>query len=304
MSFDVLGLGAVAVDEILHVDQYPPPDAKARVRRREQRCGGLAATALVAAARLGCGCAYAGVLGTDEASDFAARCLKQEGIDLSQARRRPEARVIRSAIVVGAGTRNIFFDLNGVVGAAADWPPEELIRNTRVLLVDFIGMEGMIRAARIARGAGVPVVADLEDDSAPGFSQLLNLADHLVLSHEFALGFTGTREPAQAAEKLWRADRAVVAITCGSAGCWVFTGREAVHYPAFSVEAVDTTGCGDVFHGVYAAGLAQGMDLEARIRFASAAAALKASRSNGQEGIPTRAEVENLLQRKDKGWTS
>ncbi|MSR82151.1 MAG: permease [Candidatus Latescibacteria bacterium] len=297
MKIEVLGLGAVAVDEILHVDHYPAADAKAQVRRRERRCGGLAATALVAAARLGCRCAYAGVLGTDDTSTFAARCLEQEGIDLSQAPRRAEAQIIRSAIVadLGAGTRNIFFDLNSVVGAGDNWPPEELIRDTRVLLVDFIGMAGMIRAARIARAAGVPVVADLEDDSAPGFAELLGLVDHLVLSHEFALRYTDESEPARAAQKLWQPDRALVAITCGAAGCWVVTGGQPVHHPAFAVETVDTTGCGDVFHGAYAAGLAQGLGLNACLRLASATAALKASRRGGQETIPKRAEVERFI---------
>jgi ribokinase len=301
MKLDVLGLGAVAVDEILHVDHYPAADAKEQVRRRERRCGGLAATALVAAARLGCRCAYAGVLGTDDASAFAARCMEAEGINLSQALRRAEAQIIRSAIIadLGAGTRNIFFDLNGVVGAGDDWPPQELIHNTRMLLVDHIGMAGMIRAARIARSAGVPVVADLEDDSAPGFSELLGLVDHLVLSREFALRYTGEGEPARAAQKLWQPDRALVAITCGAAGCWVFTGGQPVHHPAFAVETLDTTGCGDVFHGAYAAGLAQGLSLDASLRLAAAAAALKASRRGGQETIPKRAEVERFIKERN-----
>ncbi len=297
MKLDVLGLGAVAVDEILHIDHYPPADAKEQVRHRERRCGGLAATALVAAARLGCRCAYAGVLGTDDASAFAASCMEQEGIDLSQAQRRAEAQIIRSTIVAdrGSGSRNIFFDLNGVVGAGDHWPPEELIHNTRVLLVDFIGMKGMIRAARLARAAGVPVVADLEDDSAPGFAELLGLVDHLVLSHEFALRYTGEVEPARAAQKLWQAGRALVAITCGAAGYWICTGGPPIHHPAFAVETLDTTGCGDIFHGAYAAGLAQGLSLDTCLRLASATAALKASRRGGQETIPTRAEVEQFI---------
>jgi ribokinase len=297
VKIEVLGLGAVAVDEILHVDQYPPADAKAQVRQRERRCGGLAATALVAAARLGARCAYAGVIGTDDASVFAAACMEAEGIDLSQTQRREQARVIRSTIVAdqGTGTRNIFFDLNGVVGAGDNWPPEELIRGATVLLVDFIGMKGMIRAARLARAAGVPVVADLEDNSAPGFAELLGLVDHLVLSREFALRYTGENEPTRAAQKLWQPNRALVAITCGAAGYWACTGGQPIHHPAFAVETVDTTGCGDVFHGAYAAGLAQGLGLEPSLRLASAAAALKASRRGGQEGIPDRAEVERFI---------
>lgn len=58
---------------------------------------------------------------------------------------------------------------------------------------------------------------------------------------------------------------------------------------------VDTTGCGDVFHGTYAQGLRRGMDLPSRIRLAAAAAAIQATRPGGQRGAPTMAEVEAFL---------
>ena len=86
-------------------------------------------------------------------------------------------------------------------------------------------------------------------------------------------------------------------MTCGAAGSWY---RDEAgpprHQPAFPVSVVDTTGCGDVFHGAYAAALARGLDLAARVRFAAAAAALKATRAGGQAGIPTRAATEAFLQ--------
>jgi sugar/nucleoside kinase (ribokinase family) len=87
-------------------------------------------------------------------------------------------------------------------------------------------------------------------------------------------------------------------VTCGVEGCWYIgaeTCRKPQHQPAFPVEVVDTTGCGDVFHGVYAATLAHGFDLPARIRWASAAAALKAKSLGGQAGIPQHAIVEQFL---------
>ena len=72
-SFDILGLGAVAIDELLYIDGYPEADAKVRVQRRERQCGGLTATALVAAARLGASCVYAGTLGVGELSHFPGK---------------------------------------------------------------------------------------------------------------------------------------------------------------------------------------------------------------------------------------
>ena len=288
------------MDELIYVDRYPPADAKTPVVRRERHCGGLAATALVAAARLGSSCAYAGVLGTDEPSDFAAGRMAAEGVDMSHARRRDDARIVWAVIVVdeSSSSRNIFFDLNGVVGADADWPPPSLIQSARVLLVDHVGIEGMIRAAKIAQDAKIPVVADLEDDRVAGFADLLELVDHLVISQAFAERLTGEADPGAAAAKLWTGRRAAVMVTCGADGCWWFDGAEgkaAQHHPAIDVDAVDTTGCGDVFHGAYASALARGLDLHERIRFASAAAAIKATRRGGQDGIPVRSAVEQFL---------
>ena len=186
-TLDILGLGAVAVDDLIFVDSYPPADAKARVVRRERHCGGLTATALVAAARLGARCAYAGVLGNDELSSFVLTCLEREGVEVSCAQRNSSARPVHSNIVVDQrrGTRNIFYDLERVVGASVR-TPARLIRSCRVLFVDHMGVPGMVRAARLARRAGIPVVADLEIDDDPQFRQLLALADHLILSRDFA----------------------------------------------------------------------------------------------------------------------
>jgi len=297
---DVLGLGCAAIDDLLYVSAYPAADEKMPVRRRERHCGGLTATALVAAARLGSRCAYAGVLGEDELSRFVVERFRQEGIETGYVRRRPDARPVHATIIVdqSQNTRTILYDLDGAVGAAPDWPEEELIRAAGVLFVDNIGVEGMIRAARLARQAGIPVVADLESDQHPRFAELLALVDHLILSRDFAARLTGRSDPAAAANVLWTPERKAVAVTCGAAGCWYVDAARLgvlIHQPAFSVEVVDTTGCGDVFHGAYASALARGLDTSARIRFASAAAALKATRPGGQAGIPTRAAVEAFL---------
>ena len=87
-------------------------------------------------------------------------------------------------------------------------------------------------------------------------------------------------------------------MTCGADGCWYLGGDDPqapCHQPAMPVTVVDTTGCGDVFHGAYAAGLAKGLALPDRVRLASAAAALKATQRGGQGGIPTRSAVTRFL---------
>jgi sulfofructose kinase len=295
---DILGLGAVAVDDFIYVETYPPPDAKARVLRRERHCGGLTAIASVAAARLGAHCAYAGVLGHDELSCFAAEFLKREKIDLSWMKRIPSARPICSNIVVDQrrGTRNIFFDVERAAGAPMN-VPASLIGSCRVLFVDHLGVPGMIRAAGLARRASVPIVGDFESDDHPRFRELLALTDHLIVSQEFARKLTGKRSPEQAVRALAEARHEVVVVTCGDKGYWYMNRglHELKQQPAFKVKAIDTTGCGDVFHGAYAFGLARNLPLEERLELASAAAALKAGRGTGPDGIPSLQMVGRFL---------
>ncbi len=297
---DLPGLGCVAVDDLLYIDQFPAPDSKVRILRRERQCGGLTATALVAAARLGSRCAYAGTLGTDENSRFVMSTFQREGVDVTHLRIQPDARPIHSTIIVDTRrqTRTILFDLAGSVGAQPDWPPEDVIHSTRVLYVDHYGIEGMTRAATIARTAGIAVVADFERDEWPGFSQLLALVDHLIVSHDFACKHTGRVQPADLVHALWSGQRKLVAVTCGANGCF-YRAREdpSVHHqPAFSMQVVDPTGCGDVFHGAYASVLARGFPPAERIRFASAAAALKGTKAGGQAGIPDHTSVDEFLE--------
>jgi sugar/nucleoside kinase (ribokinase family) len=323
---DVLGLGCAAIDDLLYVAAYPPADAKTQVLRRDRQGGGLTATALVAASRLGGRAAYAGTLGDDDLSKWLLQRLRDEGVDVAHVRRLPGARPIHSVIIVDEGrqTRTIFYDLADVHGAETDWPAEEVIRSSRVLFVDHFGVEGMGRAARIARAAGVPVVADFERHEMPGFGDLLALVDHVIISRDFGERLTGETDPAAALDRLWTADRRVVVVTCGADGCWYRTAADPAprHQPAYPVPTVDTTGCGDVFHGAYTAALARAgrgsadlacarrgspdpaetadrrspdPDPAEMIRFASAAAALKATRRGGQAGIPTRAAVEAFL---------
>jgi sugar/nucleoside kinase (ribokinase family) len=302
-TWDILGLGCVAVDDILYVPGFPVADTKVRVLKQERQCGGITGTALVTAARLGARCAFAGLLGTDELSHVVENNFLQEGVEASFAVRSKDASVPRSVIIVGidTGSRNIFYRIEGRTGADHLLPDESIIRSARVLFVDQYGMAGNLRAASIARAAGIPIVADFEEASDPRFPELLELIDHLVLPYELAEKVTNEKSPEAAAEALWQEKRHAVVITRGSAGSW-FLDKEGVvhHQPAFEVQAVDTTGCGDVFHGAYAAALAQGATLNECIMLATAAAGLKAMQHGGQRGIPTRSQVEEFLRTNSK----
>jgi sulfofructose kinase len=297
--WDILGLGVTTVDDLLYVSSFPVPDTKMQVLRTERQGGGLTATALVAAARLGARCGYAGVMGHDEISSFVEQDLAREGIDISLVVRRDDAQPIHAIIIVDqtAHTRTILFSANGRAGADDILPPADVIRASRVLFIDDYGAVGNVRAARIARDAGIPVVADFEHPEWPSFAEVFPLVNHLILSARVALRVTGAPNAEQAVRELWTPDREVVAVTCGVDGCWYQDADQIPHHQeAFPVDVVDTTGCGDVFHGAYAWALVQGLPLPERIRIASAAAALKATQSGGRRGIPNREQVERFLE--------
>ncbi len=227
--YDVLGLGCATVDDIYHIPSFPGADAKVRVTRHERRGGGLTGNALVTAARLGAHCAYAGCLGADDASQFIEQDFNRESVDVSHAPHPEGAAVIRSAIIVGqdTGSRNIFYRVEGVIGAHPTLPEESVIASARVLFIDHYGMAGNLRAARIARAAGNAVVADFEDAGPAPFAEVLALTDHLILAEESARRITGKASAAEAALALWRPDRAVVIVTCGAAGCWSVSAERA-----------------------------------------------------------------------------
>ena len=297
--YDILGFGCIAVDELLYVDRYPEPDTKIRIDGKDRSLGGLTGAALIAGARLGARCAYAGILGCDDLSQYTLDVFKEEGVSTRPTQIVEAARPAHSVIVVDRQrhTRNIFFDLDGVTPPTPESIGPELVRSTSVLFVDHFGVEGMTRAVSIAREAGIPIVADFERFEFPGFRELEKNVDHLIVSQDYALAFTGANTAKDAVSLLWSTEREVVVVTTGPDGGW-FRERSSErieHFDAFEVETIDTTGCGDVFHGAYAVGLARGLDTPARLRFAAAVAALKASRHGGHLAIPTREEAEAFI---------
>jgi sulfofructose kinase len=295
--FDILGIGCATVDDFLRVDVFPTADTKQEVLGEDRQGGGLISTALVAATRLGKRCMYFDMLGEDDLSRWVIDDLAREGLDVSPIRINADARPIHAVIIVTQdGSRTILYSTAGRVMTDADIPAEEVIARARLLLLDDVNggaLEGLARAVRDARRLGIPVVADFERAAYPA---LLEPIDHLIVSSRWATAATGAEAPAQAARALWHDQRAAVVITCGSDGAWYMDAHTApTHQPAFAVDVVDTTGCGDVFHGAYAVGLLDGYSLGERVRFAAAAAALKATRLGGRPGIPTRAQVESHL---------
>jgi len=298
--YDVLGIGCCCFDIVGEADRLPGPDEKVQMSRMRIQGGGLVATALVAVARLGGRAAYLGALGDDFFSQFCVDEFEREGVETGLIRRVPGASVLKAIVVAqpATGHRMIFFTREGREELDPSHVTEDVVRQTRVLHVDGFEPQAALKAARMARSAGVPVTMDLEGNGAQA-EALLAAGDYVIVPLEFCRARYGTADMAEAAAALFgeiapSSARAAV-VTAGTQGSYAVWKEGPFHQPAYRVEVADTTGCGDVFHGAFALGVARGWAIERIMPFAAATAALKCRELGGRAGIPTESEVDEFL---------
>ena len=292
----MLHSGLAVLDQVWILDALPPRAGKQASRDFRASGGGIAATAAVAVAALGGRACWHGPVGSDEAGAHLLALLGRHGVDTagvvpSQGGRTPVAGVFVDAagermiaVFTGAGLfdtprfDDAWLDGAGAVMCDPRWP------------------QGSARLLRLAAARGLPRVLDGEMNNAAAVRDLAPLADHVVFSRGGLAEFSAMEDPsaglAAAAACL---PHATVAVTLGERGSLWWREGAAQTLSAPRIAARDTTGCGDVFHGAYALALAEGRDVPAAARFATAAASLKAARGDGWDGMPTRIAVEALL---------
>jgi ribokinase len=148
-------------------------------------------------------------------------------------------------------------------------------------------VEASIEGAKQAKAMGLTVVMDA-GTLREGYRELISMVDILIASERFGSALVGGDKTVdKALEALSHWGPKEVVITLGPKGSIGWSGGEMVSQKAFSVDAVDTTGAGDVYHGAYIYGLLKGWNMAECMRFASAASALKCLEIGGRKGIPT-----------------
>ncbi|MGO7908899.1 PfkB family carbohydrate kinase [Rhizobium leguminosarum] len=284
--FQVLGFGALAIDDIIYVDRGLTA-GKGKVTKRATDHGGNVATALVAVARLGGRAGFIGWLGDEPTADVAGCELERDGVDISLAPRHADAAPIRSVITVGPdGDRFIAYD-DDVLHGTSDALPDDILMQAPVLLIDGYATHSESVVAR-ARALGLAVIADIEWTVGAATDRILAFADHLVLPLAFGQEYTGEGDPTTILDRLWSMDRSAVVLTDGERGTYLRQKGDASrwHVPAYQVQAIDTTGAGDCFHGAYALALARGKSPLDCTAYATAAAAISVTARGGRRGLP------------------
>ncbi len=296
--FDVLCLGLNSLDHLCLVPGWPERGGKLRTERMEVGGGGQAATAACALARLGHRVAYAGVRGDDAAGWEAEPALRSWGVDPAGLVIKPGTRSQQAFIMVerDGGERTIIWYRDEACRfEPADLDPA-LVASSQVLHLDGHFQEASLEAARLARRAGLVVSLDGERVH-PGSEELVSLC-HLVLGCEdYPQRLTGEQDPERALKRLAGLGPLWAGRTLGARGAEMLAGGELHRQAGFTVEALDTTGAGDVFHAGLLHGLLLGQGPAPALATACAAAALSVTGLGGRSALPDRGQVARLAGR-------
>ncbi|MBL8587902.1 MAG: sugar kinase [Methylobacteriaceae bacterium] len=292
----VLCVGVAVLDNIFALERFSPEPTKNFAADFRQTGGGPAANGAATVARLGGAATLWARVGDDAVGDFILRESEGIGIDVSQVRRVPGARSAVSAVAIDArGERNIYAFADPMLDPSPDFLPPAPPESATLMLCDVRWPKGAARAMAMARARGLPVVLDADLTADDAVERLTPEATYAIFSAPALRRLAGPDDVEQALRRAQTRTAGVVGVTLGRDGfAWLDNGALR-RVPAFEVEVVDTLAAGDVFHGAFALGLAEGRDVEGAGRFAAAAAALKCTRWGGRYGIPTRDELDRFL---------
>lgn len=298
----IVGIGACVMDTLVTVPYFPKEDTKLRAISSKPSGGGPTATGLVAAQKLGEQTAYIGVLSDDNGGAFLHKDFEKYGVTTEYVEIKAGYRSFTSVIWLAkdTATRTCVFDKGNLPALKLNECQKKAIVESDILMVDGNEMDAAEEGCKIAKKNHTKVLYDC-GGLYEGVERLLKLTDIMIPSEEFALGHTGCDSIQDAAICLYKLYHPeVVIITCGKEGGVIYDGNEHVKYPAFLVDAVDSNGSGDVFHGAFAAAMVKGYSYMNCCLFASATSAIKCTGVGARESVPNEITVLDFL--KERGY--
>jgi sugar/nucleoside kinase (ribokinase family) len=297
-AYDAIALGQCAADTLCIVPHLPKLDTKLEVARFVRRAGGPAATAAATIQHLGGRTAFVGCVGDDAPGRAAIAALAKQGVDVTHTVFVPEAESHEAFILADPTTRTrTIVWTRGTAGLLEPRDiPAEVVRASRALLVDSLHIHAGIYAARIAQRADVPVFLDA-GTAREGLHALLRRTDICFATRRCLYDLTRRGTTAERLTQLAALGPRIAGVTLGEEGSLAYSAadRALVASPAFEVNAVDTTGAGDAFHGAIAFALTRRIALAPALTFANAVAALACTALGAQAALPTREETLALI---------
>jgi sulfofructose kinase len=292
---DVVGVGLNATDTFIPVARYPARGSKVEFRSAQVLLGGQVATAMIACQHWGLRTRYVGKVGDDHSATLHRAEFERAGVEahLSTAPGCPSQQAF--ILVDDFGERTVLWKRDDRLTLRPEELQQAWIVNARALHVDGHDTAAAAEAACLARTAGVPVIADL-DELYAGVESLLKTVDYLITSRDIPgrlMQEPDLKKSLPALQK--RFGSRLTAATLGEEGVLAWDSAQFHYAPAFCVEPVDTTGAGDIFHAGFIYGLLQGWPLPRQLDFACAAAALNCTALGARGGIQSVDSIHSLI---------
>ena len=292
---DVVGVGLNATDTLIPVPHFPISGEKIEIRSANAMLGGQTASAMVACQQWGLRTRYVGKIGDDIQGEMHRVEFARIGVEahLFTAPGCPSQQAF--ILVDPSGERTVLWKRDSRLTLLRDELQRSWIISARMLLLDGHDTEAATQAAQWAHGAGVPVVADL-DDLYEGYEKLLPNIDYLITSRDIPSRLTTASDLRESLPKVaLRYHCKLAAATLGSDGVLAWDGRRFIYAPAYRVEVADTTGAGDTFHAGFIYGFLQHWELQRQLEFACAAAALNCTAVGARGGIESVGKIQKLM---------
>ena len=269
---------------VIGIDSIPEGSDGALVETIRMSPAGTAGGTAVILARLGAEVTSYGAVGEDPIGDTLLALLSREGVDVSGLVRKGDQQTSASVIPVRPDGDRPAWHCIGANGAFTldDLDLGALAGVTHLHLggPEFLGGEAagrlLAHASSIGATTSVDILAPGDPDMLAWIADALPHTDYLLPNDEQVRGFTGETSLAAGAKALVAAGAGCVAVTQGAKGALVVTADAVVEVPAYALEVVDTTGCGDAFSAGFLRGLGLGRPLRECAVLGCAAAALVA----------------------------
>ncbi|WP_068263956.1 carbohydrate kinase family protein [Rubripirellula obstinata] len=294
-SIEIVGIGVSVLDLVMVVDDLPGEEEVLEAIDRFSGLGGGVSVAMATAASMGISTAMLDCLGTDNVSDSIVCQLADAGVDTQLIDRDENVSASLATVWVkqSNGSRTIVFSpgkFKETEPLDFQWTDRcaEIVSAAKFLHLNGRHFDASMKAVEVAKHSGVKVSYDggayrYRAEILP----LVEQADVFIVSEHFARTHCESKSkrngvsdsPASLCQALIRDfDSELVGVTCGDRGSWFATsGGDAFHQPADRVaQVVDTTGCGDTFHGAMLAAMVRGLPLRACSEIAAKVAAHQA----------------------------
>jgi sugar/nucleoside kinase (ribokinase family) len=280
-----IAMGVHVLDVLVRpVEEIPEGQGGQLVEQIKVTPAGSAGGAAVVLAKLGAEVMSAGAIGSDAAGHMLVQLLQSHGIDTSLLVRREDVQTSASVLPIRPNGDRPAFHVVGANGTyGPDDAPWDAIADADYLHLggpEFMGGEAAAQILSRAREGGAVTSADILAPGEPGLldwiAPCFGELDYLLPNEEQVLGFTGETDLGAGCRALIERGVGCVAATRGADGVLIVDAEGDEGVPAFEVDVVDTTGCGDAFSAGFLRGLSLGRERRDAAVLGCAAAALVA----------------------------